>query len=735
MKEALIIGIDQYENEKTLAYAAKDAQDVANLLAMPEYGFEVKLLLDTEATQDHVRLSINQLFASPSDVKLFYFAGHGNDMASGIRLVMSDSALEKPGIDLELLREKATKTKANVVLILDSCFSGAADPGEIFPFHEITEDGIDHKVGIFSSGKILLAACGNRASARESDTYGHGLFTHYLLEGLLGRAANARGIITPHSLYEYIADKLNEDGRQRPIFKGQEAGLLVLGGGFPTNSPITIEETSTDRKVIEEIESKAKQHLDNYMAQINVGYSNWKETGFKKAGQLLSPMLRWFNTQLNAYPELRSRTEFTQAHSEALSRLAQLGMVSEGTMGMNGMLKKRLGAGAFGTVWQVDNNGVPLAYKVYHSNELAIREKVARFRHGYEAMKQLDHPNIVKVQEFTDAPVGFFMDYIDGPNLRDFAFADTEPVDIIQILLTIADTLRHAHGRNVLHRDVKPENIVINVDYELKSYNPFLTDFDLAWFSTATQVTKEALGVMAYAAPEQLTKPASKMAHSPTTDIYSFGQLCFYAVTKSDPVPFREVDNCLALSQRIGHWASAKAVEEFTALYKHCSQAEPNQRPQSLGAISAVLFRVKQLLQQINPEQSISVEEFRKGVVHATIGPTPELSVSENSFKSKSRRTMVVIDDVAIKNNRIDYKLVFHQSESMMPGTNYSKAHKIMNARVSVALQKFGHIDRHNGRDGSYSITLSILNKEARMKSIEECREIVDVVIDALERI
>ena len=77
-------------------------------------------------------------------------------------------------------------------------------------------------------------------------------------------------------------------------------------------------------------------------------------------------------------------------------------------------------------------------------------------------MRQLDHRFIVKVHDLTECPLGFYMDFIE-----EAATSATSPVRWmtqkvgISVLLTVAETLRHAHGRGVIHRDVKPENIII----------------------------------------------------------------------------------------------------------------------------------------------------------------------------------------------------------------------------------------------------------------------------------
>lgn len=87
-----------------------------------------------------------------------------------------------------------------------------------------------------------------------------------------------------------------------------------------------------------------------------------------------------------------------------------------------GMVARQIGAGGFGSVWKVeglDEGDSVFAYKVYHPHELHDREKVKRFRNGYDAMGLLAHPQIVRVHRYSDCPTGFVMDYVDGSNLRE----------------------------------------------------------------------------------------------------------------------------------------------------------------------------------------------------------------------------------------------------------------------------------------------------------------------------
>ena len=210
------------------------------------------------------------------------------------------------------------------------------------------------------------------------------------------------------------------------------------------------------------------------------------------------------------------------------------------------------------------------------------------------------------------------MDYIDGPNLRHFVGTVDEPKQIVSLLVTVAKTLHHAHGRGVVHRDVKPENIVMN--YSDRGWQPYLTDFDLAWFSTATVLTIEGMGSYFYAAPEQLAKPGSTVAHAPTTDVFAFGQLCFYVITGSDPVPLGQADNSQALMKRLNTGWLEEAARPLVELYSACTCKEPSQRPQDFDVICDQLAAISQALDGMSPSTMISADKFVRELVFMMVG-------------------------------------------------------------------------------------------------------------------
>ena len=389
---------------------------------------------------------------------------------------------------------------------------------------------------------------------------------------------------------------------------------------------------------------------------------------------------RLASPQMRVSPWYQFRQVFTDAYSEAKARLTQLGALSEGTFTGEGRVEKRLGSGAFGTVWRVDSpNQRVLAYKIYHSTEIDLKEKVARFERGYRAMQQLEHPHIVKVHKYTQCPVGFYMDFVDGPNLRDFIGALSEPADTLELLIKIAETLQHAHGRNVIHRDVKPENIVLGFDSNSQKWVPYLTDFDLAWFSAATQLTKEAFGAIFYAAPEQLTKPSSHMAHAPTTDIYSFGQLCFFAATGSDPVPFGGADNLSGLRNRIGNWGVEQAANIFADLYDRCTKQDPAHRVQDFRAISDRLFEAHRLIRDADSNQRISSGRFSRELVYALAGLSDDPNRTHESFGSLSGRTLIAVTDISEIADCLNFTVRLEQEHPSISGATTESARRTLN--------------------------------------------------------
>lgn len=213
MKKALVVGINYYPAVGHLFGCVNDAYSVNQVLARHMDGqinFDVKLVTAIDATSSvsrrQLKEDITALFNDDSEVALLYFAGHGHVEATGGYLVTSDSADGDDGLALDDVLTLAHESKAkNKILILDSCFSGAAG----------SSVSLGDKA-LLSEGMTILTASSKDQYAKERN--GSGVFTSLFVDALNGGAANLVGDITPGSVYAHIDQSLGA-WEQRPIFK------------------------------------------------------------------------------------------------------------------------------------------------------------------------------------------------------------------------------------------------------------------------------------------------------------------------------------------------------------------------------------------------------------------------------------------------------------------------------------------------------------------------------------
>ena len=198
---------------------------------------------------------------------------------------------------------------------------------------------------------------------------------------------------------------------------------------------------------------------------------------------------------------------------------------------------RQLGQGGMGSVWlaedtQLDNR--PFAIKMLPSILVSNKRAYRQLKDEALVAMKLTHPNIVTLRAFEENNGNPFlvMDYIDGQTLDDY-LADKGTLgedEVMGVLRPIAAALDYAHGEGVVHRDVKPANVMIR-----KDGHPFILDFGIAREiqETMTRVTgKLSSGTLLYMSPEQLNGDAPKREQ----DIYSFAAMA-YECLKGEP-PF-----------------------------------------------------------------------------------------------------------------------------------------------------------------------------------------------------
>src|SRR5580693_3674091 len=190
---------------------------------------------------------------------------------------------------------------------------------------------------------------------------------------------------------------------------------------------------------------------------------------------------------------------------------------------------KALGSGGFGDVMLARHNasGTLVAIKYLHGDLLADQEFAEMFRGEATVLAYLDDPNVVRLYEYVESPLGaaIVMELIDGVSLRDILRSQgaTTPEAALVVLQGSLLGLAIAHRRGVVHRDYKPENILVAGDGISK-----LTDFGLAARAGDRPVPA---GTLLYVAPEQI---AGGLA-TPASDVYSATATFYECLTGVPP--------------------------------------------------------------------------------------------------------------------------------------------------------------------------------------------------------
>lgn len=196
-----------------------------------------------------------------------------------------------------------------------------------------------------------------------------------------------------------------------------------------------------------------------------------------------------------------------------------------------------IGEGGFGQVWRGDRitDGEVVAIKILHLELIRSNDALTRFQREIEAIQRLRHPNVVRALEhgmLDDGRPYLVLEFIEGPSLRE-ALADRgamPPREMMEIFEPLCDALAVAHQAGLVHRDVKPSNVILARDAEGK-IRPVLLDFGLV--KLVDQVgpgltsSRSMLGTPAAMAPEQMRG----LPVDARTDVYAMGLLAYHMLT------------------------------------------------------------------------------------------------------------------------------------------------------------------------------------------------------------
>ena len=173
-----------------------------------------------------------------------------------------------------------------------------------------------------------------------------------------------------------------------------------------------------------------------------------------------------------------------------------------------------------------------VAVKILREEYMVNDDMRRRFKNESKAMAVLDHPNVMRVYDvsFSDKMQSIVMEYIDGITLKEYI--EQEGVlkwkDALHFTVQILRALQHAHDKGIVHRDIKPQNIMLLSDGTIK-----ITDFGIARFarSETHTITDKAIGSVHYISPEQ----AAGDTIDARTDLYSVGVMLYEMLTGRVP--------------------------------------------------------------------------------------------------------------------------------------------------------------------------------------------------------
>ena len=262
----------------------------------------------------------------------------------------------------------------------------------------------------------------------------------------------------------------------------------------------------------------------------------------------------------------------------------------------NYQILEEIGHGGMGVIYRARQRHSRriVALKRILAYEADSRETLIRFRREAQAAASLDHPNILPIYEVGEDEDGlpfFSMKFAAGGSLRDAAPAlRKEPSRCVALMAKVARAVQCAHTQGILHRDLKPGNILLDGGGE-----PFVSDFGLAkWLDTASHLTRTLtiFGTPGYVAPEQADGP---MVSLKPTDVYSLGAILFDLLTGRPPFLG---ENVLAVMQQAAEKSAPKLRSlvptldrDLETICAKCLEREPNARYRSAGDLAEDLER------------------------------------------------------------------------------------------------------------------------------------------------
>ena len=373
-------------------------------------------------------------------------------------------------------------------------------------------------------------------------------------------------------------------------------------------------------------------------------------------------------------------------------------------------LLKEVGRGGQGVVFRARQKSLNriVALKVIGLGRWATKAHLKRFRLEAEAAARLDHPCIVPIYEVgeRDGQCYFSMKFVEGGQLDEVV--KQTPLSIrqtVELITKIARTVHYAHENGILHRDIKPGNILLDGKGE-----PHLTDFGLARLveseSTITR-TVEVLGTPSYMAPEQAAGNNTKL--TPATDVYGLGAVLYQLLTGHPPfaggTTYETIKFLLETEPRPPRLWNPKVDRDLSTICLRCLEKDPQRRYSSAlefaedlerwlkhepvkARRTGVVSRGKKWLRRKPTAAAIAVLSI------ALVAAVGAIVWKSELFHHASTIGIAVLPFENLSNDREDASFADGVQDDLL-----TKLAKIADLKVISRTSVMGYRDQHNTRD------------------------------------
>lgn len=264
-------------------------------------------------------------------------------------------------------------------------------------------------------------------------------------------------------------------------------------------------------------------------------------------------------------------------------------------------LDEKIAAGGIGRVWLATDLLLerPVAVKLLRPEYAEHPATLARFREEARHAGALSHPCVAQVYDYghvgPGGPPYLVMEFVDGPSLADLLAGDSvEPAFALHVIAQAASGLSAAHRIGLVHRDVKPENILLGPDGQIK-----ITDFGIAYAAGQTPVTGPGLvmGTTQYMAPERIGGDPG----TPASDLYALGIVLHECLTGVPPYEGTAIEVMAAHLYAPLPPLPANAAPELGTLVARLTAKDPATRISDASDLAALATRLRDAMKSGRP--------------------------------------------------------------------------------------------------------------------------------------